>query len=115
MVRDADLAMERAYLTKTGRLPRPFDAYPRAYLQALLLYGDEAQAELRAIVQESDDNDLDFVFQGRAPKRRPSGPPKRLPAPSSYDKPILTGDPIADAWERAIARGEIPDLDMKHA
>lgn len=24
--------------------------------------------------------------------------------------PVLTGDPLADEWEAAIARGEMPDL-----
>jgi hypothetical protein len=28
----------------------------------------------------------------------------------SYDEPIITGDPVADEWERQIARGEVPDL-----
>jgi hypothetical protein len=31
----------------------------------------------------------------------------------THGEPILTGDPLADEWERAIARGEMPDLDMK--
>ena len=27
-----------------------------------------------------------------------------------YDDPIVTDDPVVAAWERAIARGEVPDL-----
>jgi hypothetical protein len=26
------------------------------------------------------------------------------------DGPVITGDPLVDEWERAIARGEMPDL-----
>lgn len=113
--------MERACLVKTGSLARPFDEYPLPYLQAMLLFGDAALAELQDIARGDDDDDLAWLFQdiAKKPKRRRTklqGPPtrkKKLPAPSSYDEPILTGDPIADEWERQIARGEIPDLDMK--
>jgi hypothetical protein len=113
--------MERAVLIKTGSLARPVDSYPLPYLQALLLYGDEATNELNKIAQ--GDEELDWLFQdvnASAPSRKRgrgkvSGPPKRRPPPSSYDEPILTGDPVADEWERAIARGEVPDLDAHPA
>lgn len=109
--------MERAVLLKTNSLARPFDSYPIPYLQALLLYGEEAQAELNKIARAEPDEDIDWLFQPtrKAPptRRGPSvqGPPKKaLPKPTSYDEPILTGDPVADEWERAIARGEMPEL-----
>lgn len=121
MMRRPDLVMERAVLLKTGSLARPFDSYPLPYIQALLLYGEEANAELGVIAEAQEE--LDWLFQdvkAPAPPRKKgrskvSGPPRRLPTPSSYDQPILTGDPVADEWERAIARGELPDLDTDPA
>lgn len=115
-----ELVMERAVLLKTGRLARRFDAYPLPYLQAMLLFGDEASAELSRIARGSGDaDDLDWLFQDvmgepSTKRRRVQGPPtrrKRLPPATSYDEPVFTGDPVADEWERAIARGEIPDFD----
>ena len=35
---------------------------------------------------------------------------KFLGVAQDLDGPILTGDPIADEWERQIARGELPDF-----
>ena len=90
-----------------------------------MLYGDEASKELESIASPEDE-ELDWLFQDvdAKPKRgkpttrrsRVQGAPKKhLPKPTSYDEPMLTGDPVADEWERAIARGEIPDLEAHMA
>ena len=120
------LVMERAVLLKTGSLARAFESYPLPYIQALLLYGDEASKELETIASP-EEIELDWLFQdvhakptqrSRPTARRPrvqGAPKKHLPTPTSYDEPMFTGDPVADEWERAIARGEIPDLNAHMA
>jgi len=113
-MRDANLAMERAVLLKTGRLASPVPSYTLPYLQALLLFGEESQDELAKIAQDEPE-DIDWLFQdpkkAKRGRNRAHGPPKRaLSKPTTYDEPVLTGDPVTDAWELAIARGEMPDL-----
>lgn len=107
--------MERAWVMKTGKPPRPIAEYSTIHLQALLLYSDEADDELNDIAQaEVDWMDRQVAAHSRTRRKKGHrvGPPgKRLPTPTSYDEPIYTGDPVADAWEDAIARGEVPDLD----
>lgn len=100
--------LERAHLLRTGRLARPFDEYPPEYLHALLFYGDESDAELMRLARRT--TDTDWLFQD---DDITTTPPRRRRPKSFDDGAILTGDPVVDEWERALARGEVPDLDAR--
>ena len=104
------MMMQRAWLLRTRNLPGSFDSYPILYLQALLLFGQESDAELGAMSTANRD-ELDYLFQDIEPRKVG----KAVTRPLSYDAPVYTGDPVADEWEAAIARGEVPDLEAHPA
>ena len=106
MIRQSDWLMEQAWVLKTGKPPRPFGDYDRTTLQALLFHWDDAQNELEKTIDESDDWEWQWIQE-----ETPMGSVRRKKAvrKMAYDKPDKTGDPVADKWEEAIARGETPD------
>jgi hypothetical protein len=65
-------------------------------LEAVLFHLDDA---IEAMVGAMDGSD--------APPRAPGRPYKAR----NWHEPVLTGDPVTDAWERAVAAGDAPDLD----
>jgi hypothetical protein len=77
-------------------------------LQALLFHWEDAKQEIEASVEANDDWAWIEVEEQTL-----LGTVKRKKAirKTSYDKPVLTGDPVADEWERQIARGATPDFD----
>ena len=105
LARDPRMLMEFVYLNRTGRTAREFDQYPLLTLQALLFHADSAGHELGWYTAPRRRHWLD-----RDPEPRRRLGPGRLRAPKVWDQAVDTGDPVADAWERAIARGETPDL-----
>lgn len=75
---------EVAYTAVTGRLARALQDYPPLVPTALLTAAKDALEQLVA----------------------------EAPSPSEpEDEMLLTGDPIADEWERAVARGETPNFE----
>lgn len=92
--------MERVYFAKTGRLARPLRDYDHLTLLAIVHYWDEVEGK-----EEWDPFLRRFVIRkGLRTGVKPGK--KRI----TFDTPVLTGDPVADEWERAVARGEDPDL-----
>lgn len=103
--------LEHAWFMKVGRPPRAFEDYDPLTLQALLLHTKALVSELDNIVQEAESDDDEWIArQERTMGERIEGK-KRKRRCLDYDQPVETGDPVVDEWERAIARGEIPDLD----
>lgn len=111
------MMMERAHLLKTGRLARPFDEYHTVELEALLLFDDEAANEIVRMANAGASVTPDWTREAIG-GTVPTGvyrPPSRaqLQRAVTHGEPILTGDILADEWERQIARGEMPDLDLQ--
>ena len=81
-------------MKRTGTPARSFDDYDPLTLQALLYHWDSAleHAAIRGLEE-------DEAQQVRRQARR------------NYKKPVSTGDPLVDEWEREIAAGRMPDLD----
>lgn len=98
--------VEWAYFLKTGRTARDYGDHTLLMLQALLFHQEEAGRELSM----PSTHWLERPSYRERRKRHRAGPPRRLEAPSKWDEAVITGDPVVDAWERAIARGETPDL-----
>jgi len=106
--------LERAWLLRTGNPPRALEDYHPLTLRALLLYGKESDAELNRIARSAgqDDDEAWIARQERTLGQRVNEPAKTKGIPTGktgWDEPILTGDPVADEWEKMIARGELPD------
>lgn len=100
-MRDPVTMMERAWLLKTGRPPRPFESYSLVELRAMLLHPKEAEAEITRMARSSEVEDDDWLRQEE----------NKLKKTHPWDEPMFDGDPLGDKWEAAIARGEIPDFD----
>ena len=99
--------MERAWFLQTRRLARPLDEYHENVVYALLYMDDEIEDELTGIQREYEEwvqEQEKTLGQRVSPHRRTQFDP---------DKPIITGDPVVDEWERQIARGELPDWMVK--
>ena len=78
--------LEHVQIKRTGNPRHPLDEYHPLVLNALMNKMDE---EVEAAGHRADEEERAHL--------------------ASYDGPLLTGDPIADEWERSIARGEEPD------
>lgn len=81
--------LEFLLFERTKQLPRPVGSYTLPHLQALLAYMEDAVKFRLLQVQAAAEAD---------------------PEGSLWEDPILTGDPVADEWERQIAAGEEPSL-----
>jgi hypothetical protein len=106
------LQLEWMWTMKTGTPPRPFGEYDHKTLHALLVHQKDTLHELERMSREwsGEDEEAWMREQERtAGEKMPSV--KRIPRKVDYDQPVQTGDPVADEWEKAIARGEDPDFD----
>lgn len=106
-------ALEYLWFLKTGKPARAFGDYDHLTLQALLVYGKETREEIEKLANEPDvEDDEWWMAEQERTVGEPFMVPKKIPRGKvEYDRPVQTGDPVADAWERAIARGEDPDFD----
>lgn len=92
MAQDPDWITAYFYFLKTHRLPKPMGAYDNHTLHAFFGYMEEAcqytgaQAEAEMARRADEDGD------------------------ATWEEPVYTGDPVVDAWERAIAEGRDPEL-----
>lgn len=103
-----------AYL-RSGRLSRPIEDYPPRAALVVLDWSKEAllyeQGRQRTDEDWLHQPDPPPALGGRkAPKPSKWGPPKPKTR-GGWEVPRLTGDPVADEWERQIARGEVPNLE----
>lgn len=101
------MLLEQAWVLKTGIPARPFNDYDPITLQALLFHWEDAQKELEVIVDDSDEwawIEVEEQTSLGTVKRR-----KVVRKQTGYDGAMFTGDPVADEWERQLARGETPD------
>ncbi len=89
--------MQCVYVGKVGKPPKPYDAYTSIELLALLHYTFPNDTD--------DDEESETTIQ----KTGKFGPPDLVGEKVRYEKPHKTGDPIVDAWEEKIARGEDPE------
>lgn len=90
---------EVVYLRRAGKLARPMHDYDPLTLRALLLHWEDTKIEIDRIVDHFEaDKPYSFVWYEQAPG-----------AGVDYDVPIVTGDPVVDAWEKDLAEGRIPD------
>lgn len=114
MALDPRWSVEEFYVARTGRLPRPLDEYPALIVAALFGHGRDALEQARR--QAEFEDEVEQAVIGGARTRQRMGPPtpgpKKIPT-GGWQVPRLTGDPVGDAWERAIARGEDPDLEAR--
>ena len=90
--------MARLALIKTGRLPKALEDYPPLVIYALFLHDDDMLDELHDAADEWEEG---RGFQSR--HRRSFDP----------DRPVDTGDPVANEWEKEIAEGRLPDWMME--
>lgn len=79
--------LELALLVRTGKLNRPVDDYPETIAYNLMFHQDRLIKAQEEFIDELAEREGDVVRS--------------------------TGDPVADEWERQLARGELPDW-MKH-
>jgi len=86
---DPQEVLEFLIWERTKALPRPIGSYNMVHIQALLGYMDDAVRLRLRQVQAASEADPDGGV---------------------WDDPVLTGDPVADEWERQIAAGEEPNL-----
>lgn len=119
MASDARWQLEELHYVATGRLSRPMHDYPPLAVVALLNW---ARTAVRDEVERAK---RDALFADRAEQEAlgrtrtvggarlgPPGPRRPLTG-GGYDTARVTGDRVADAWEKAIARGETPDLELR--
>jgi hypothetical protein len=86
------------WLHKTGSAPKAFEDYNENVIAALLHCWPAAQREMMMILHKA--RKLEWETAKAAGIEH-----------DHWTKPRYTGDAVADAWEEAIARGEMPDLD----
>src|SRR3990167_9403006 len=91
LARDGRTILEQAWEKRYGHPVIAFEDRDPVTLQALLFYWDDAFKAHRIGVDMRRD---------ATPRRR-----------RDWETPILTGDPVVDAWERQVAAGQRPDYD----
>lgn len=100
LARDPEAVLRYVWFKATGRPSMAFEDYDPLTLEATLLHlGDAIKARRASAIAAEMRRERKRVF-GR---REPVG----------YEDAVLTGDPVADAWEREIAEGRVPDLNRK--
>ena len=102
MLKNRKWLMEVVWFRRVGRPAREISEYHELELIALMTDDD---------AQDQGDN---FGGDHKLSPYSPLGGGrifKPLKLPTKWDEAIETGDPVADEWERQIARGETPELD----
>jgi hypothetical protein len=85
------------WFLKTGLFPKAFEDYNEAVITTMLHHFPAAQREMAIMTREAAIRETWLTEQSGL-------------VHDQWTKPRYTGDPVADAWEAAIARGEMPDL-----
>ena len=96
------------WFVKTGAPPKPYEDYDPISLLALLVYTARwADPEGHKELHGDDNDDATTIHKERAfgPPTLDGGNGKRL----KYDEAHMTGDPVADRWEKQVAMGQTPD------